>query len=106
MEEVDYEAICEVYNAVKEKERIFFEVQKNKKVNDMEIWARALREEEKISMAKYCKEHGAEEMENIAKAIRDKHEKEIVTKNQLFSAKSSFDKYREVLMAKRTAEHV
>lgn len=58
-DDLDYDQICSVYQGVLKKEREYFEVQKNKKVNDVEIWARALREEEKSAMAKYCKENGA-----------------------------------------------
>lgn len=55
-------------------------------MNDVEIWARALHEEEKKAMKAYCDKHGEEEMENIAKAIKDKHAKELKTKQQLISA--------------------
>jgi len=104
-DDLDYDAITDVYQQKLKHDREYFEVQKNKKVNDIEIWSRALREEEKIAMAKYCKEHGEQEMENIAKAIKDKHAKELATKQMLVSAKSSFDMYREALLAKRRDEH-
>lgn len=87
------------------REREYFDVQKNKKVNDVEIWSRALREEEKIAMGTYCEKHGAKEMEDIAKAIREKHAKELATKQMLVSAKSPFERYREALLAKRREEH-
>ena len=51
------------------KERSAFELKKNQKVNDIEIWTRALREEEAIAMKDYCEKHGNQEMENIRKAI-------------------------------------
>lgn len=43
----------------------------------MEHWARALREEEKVAIEKYCQEHGEEEMKQIQKAIADRNEKEM-----------------------------
>jgi predicted nuclease of predicted toxin-antitoxin system len=42
------------YQNVLRKEKEAIEIQKNKKVNDVEIWARALKEEESISMKDYC----------------------------------------------------
>lgn len=44
------------------KEREAFEITKNKKLNDVEIWVKALKEEESKAMKKYCDEHGAKEM--------------------------------------------
>jgi hypothetical protein len=55
------------------REREGFEIQKNKKVNDVEIWSRAIKEEESLAMKEYCDKHGNEEMENIKKAIEEKH---------------------------------
>jgi hypothetical protein len=46
------------YQRVLKKEREHFEVQKNKKVNDVEIWAKAVREEERTTMKAYCEKHG------------------------------------------------
>lgn len=104
-DDLDYDEIQDVHLAMLKREREYFEVQKNKKVNDVEIWSRALREEEKIAMGEYCKKFGAQEMENIAKAIREKHAKELSTKQMLVSAKGSFESYRETLMGKRRDEH-
>jgi len=34
-------------------------------LKDVEYWARAVREEERIAIEKYAKEHGEEEMKQI-----------------------------------------
>ena len=47
------------------REKAHFEREKNKKVNDVEIWARAMHEEEKTAMKDYCDKNGEQEMENI-----------------------------------------
>ena len=57
-EDLDYDTIMTFYQNVLRREQEAFEVSKNKKVNDVEIWTRALREEECIEMQKYCKEKG------------------------------------------------
>lgn len=83
------------------KEQEAFEVTKNKKVNDVEIWNRALREEESIEMQKYCEEKGNKEMENIEKAIRAKHSKELQTKKALESAFPAFNLFKKALIQRR-----
>lgn len=47
------------------REKDAFEVNKKKKMNDVEIWTRARKEEEKKSMEVYCKEHGQAEVQQI-----------------------------------------
>ena len=68
------------YANILRKEREAFEVTKNKKSNDVEIWVKARKEEESKAMKKFCEEHGAKEMEQIQKAIEDRHTKELNTK--------------------------
>jgi len=46
------------YTNLLKRDRDAFELNKTKKVNDVEIWSRAVKEEEKIAMEKYCSEHG------------------------------------------------
>jgi hypothetical protein len=87
------------------KEREAYEIQKNKKVNDVEIWARALKEEESIAMKEYCQKNGKEEMENIRKAIQEKHAKELLTKKNLESAQGAFSSYKKQLLEQRTKKH-
>lgn len=74
------------YSKVLQKDREAFELNKTKKTNDVEIWTRARKEEEKLAMEKYCQENGQEEIEQIQKAIADRHAKELHTKNNLLTA--------------------
>ena len=45
-------------------------------------------------MKTYCEEKGKIEMENIEKAIRAKHEKEVKTKKGLESASAAVNSYK------------
>ena len=45
-------------------------------MKEVELWARSLREEEKITIDKYAKDHGEKEMEQIQESISNKNEKE------------------------------
>ncbi len=88
------------------REQEAFEVNKNKKVNDVEIWTRALREEECLEMQKYCLEKGNQEMENIEKAIRAKHTKELLTKKALECALPAYNLYKKALNERRKKIHI
>jgi hypothetical protein len=79
-EELNYDQIMTFYTNLLRKEREAFEITKNKKMNDSEIWVRARKEEESKAMKKYCEEHGVKEMEQIQKAIEDRHAKELNSK--------------------------
>ena len=57
-QELDYESIMAFYSNILKKDRERFELNKTKKVNDVEIWTRAVKEDEKLEMEKYCAEHG------------------------------------------------
>lgn len=57
-QELDYESIMAFYSNILKKDRERFELNKTKKVNDVEIWTRAVKEEEKLEMERYCAEHG------------------------------------------------
>jgi hypothetical protein len=100
-DDLDYDTIMTFYQNVLRREREAFEVTKNKKVNDIEIWSRAIKEEECIAMKQYCDEHGNDEMENIKKAIEEKHAKELHTKKALESASSAFKSYKMNLLEQR-----
>ena len=76
-DDLDYDTIMNFYQNELRKEKEAVEVTKNKKVNDVEIWARALKEEESNAWKDYCQKNGKEEMENIRKAIKEKHAKEL-----------------------------
>ncbi len=77
------------------KEKEHFEIEKKKKLKDVEYWARALREEEKVAVEKYCLEHGEEEMKQIQKAIADRNEKELKMKLSLEKAHPVYLRFRE-----------
>lgn len=83
------------------KEREAFEITKNKKSNDVEIWVKARKEEESKAMKKFCDEHGDKEMEQIQKAIQDRHAKELNNKKQLEQAKSAHEVFKAKIMAQR-----
>lgn len=104
-EDLDYDTIMTYYQNVLRREREAFEVTKNKKVNDVEIWSRAIKEEECIAMQQYCDEHGNDEMENIKKAVEEKHAKELQTKKALESASDAFNSYKLNLLEKRKEIH-
>lgn len=63
--EYDYDEVMAYYQALLKKEKEAFEGEKLKKLKDIEYWARAIREEEKIAIEKYAREHGEEEMKQI-----------------------------------------
>ena len=84
--EFDYDEVMNFYQMLLKKEKEAFEGEKQKKIKDVEFWARAVREEEKTAIEKYAKEHGEEEMKQIQKAIRERHEKELKLKQSLEKA--------------------
>ncbi len=100
-EELNYDQIMTFYSNLLRKEREAFEITKNKKLNDVEIWVKARKEEESKAMKKYCDEHGAKEMEQIQKAIEDRHVKELNSKKQLETAKVAHDSFKDKVMALR-----
>lgn len=62
---VDYDAVIEYYQAVLKKEREQIEEDKKKKLREVELWTRAVREEEKAAIEEYARDHGASDMEQI-----------------------------------------
>lgn len=62
-DELNYDQIMTFYSNLLRKEREAFEITKNKKLNDVEIWVKARKEEESKALMKYCEEHGAKEMQ-------------------------------------------
>mmetsp|Transcript_15948 Transcript_15948/g.24683 ORF Transcript_15948/g.24683 Transcript_15948/m.24683 type:complete len:91 (-) Transcript_15948:639-911(-) len=73
-------------------------------MRDVELWARALREEEKSAIEKYSREHGDKEMEQIRESIKQKYEKELKEKQALESAKPHFDAQITTMMEQRKVE--
>jgi hypothetical protein len=84
--EFDYDEVMNFYQMLLKKEKEAFEGEKQKKIKDVEYWARAVREEEKTAIEKYAKEHGEEVMKQIHKVIREHHEKELKLKQSLEKA--------------------
>jgi len=101
---VDYDTVIEYYQAVLKKEREQIEEDKKKKLREVELWTRAVREEEKIAIEKYAADHGDTEMEQIQASIKEKQAKELKDKQALESAKTVFEAHMVKAMAKRHAE--
>lgn len=62
-EKVNYDELIVFYEGVLAKEREQVEEDKKKKLREVELWTRAVREEEKLAIQKYAKEHGDNEIE-------------------------------------------
>lgn len=86
------------------KEREQIEEEKKKKLREVELWTRALREEEKIAIEKYAEQHGDKEIEQIQASIQDKISKELEDKKALTPAKPFFEAYMKSAMEKRNQE--
>jgi uncharacterized membrane protein YcaP (DUF421 family) len=52
--EFDYDEVMTYYQNLLKKEKEAFEGEKQKKLKDVEYWARAVREEEKVAIEKYA----------------------------------------------------
>ena len=59
---VDYDVVIQFYQDVLRKEREQIEEEKKKKLREVELWTRALREEEKLAIEKYALENGDSEI--------------------------------------------
>eukprot|EP00347_Sterkiella_histriomuscorum_P021885 403332425 len=103
-QELDYDTIMNFYQNLLRKEKEQFEVVKKQKLKDTDHWARALREEEKVVIEKYCAEHGEEEMKQIQKAIADRNEKELKMRLALERAYPVYQRFREDVMTVRKVE--
>lgn len=84
--EFDYDEVMSYYQSLLKREKEAFEGEKQRKLKEVEYWARAVREEERIAIEKHAKEHGDEEMKQIQRAIRERHEKELKMKQALEKA--------------------
>ncbi len=104
-DEIDYDTIMNFYQNLLKKEKDQFEIEKQKKVKDVEYLARAVREEEKVVIEKYCAEHGVEEMKMIQKAITERHQKELKQKQSLEKAFPVFLRFKEEIMTGRRREN-
>lgn len=103
-DKINYDDVIDFYQNVLKKERERIEEDKKKKMREVELWNRALREEEKIAIERYAAEHGAEQMKAIQESMRERQEKEQRDKEQLRNAQEAFAKYMAAAMAKRHAE--
>lgn len=75
-------------------------------MREVELWNRALREEEKISVENYAKKHGEEKMKAIQESMRERQQKEQKARDELLTAMSSYKKYIAGAMEKRKLEWV
>jgi len=50
------------YTELIKKEREAFDQEKQRRYKELNLWVRALKEEEKLQIEKYCQEKGEEEM--------------------------------------------
>jgi hypothetical protein len=103
--EIDYDEVMGFYQSILKKEKEAFEGEKQKKIKDVEYWARAVREEEKVAIEKYAKEHGEEEMKQIQQAVRERHEKELKLKQSLEKAQDVYARFRASVMGQRKEAH-
>mgnify|MGYP003345956917 CR=1 FL=1 len=55
-------------------------------------------------MKKYCEDHGVKEMQQIQKAIQDRHAKELNSKKQLENAKGAYEVFKAKVIAQRTEQ--
>jgi hypothetical protein len=60
--EYDYDEIMTFYEQLLRKEKEGIVESKKKKLEDANVWSRAIREEEKVAIIKYAQEHDDEEM--------------------------------------------
>lgn len=54
------------------KEKELIEENKKKKLKEVELWSRSLREEEKMMIEKYASEHAEDDMKEIAESIKER----------------------------------
>lgn len=103
-DKIDYDAVIEFYQNVKRKEREQIEEDKKKKLREVELWTRAIREEEKIAIEQYAEDHGDQEMAQIKESIKEKQAKELKERQALESAKAVFEAHMAKAMEKRHEE--
>ena len=100
-EKINYDEVIVFFEGVLAKEREQVEEDKKKKLREVELWTRAVREEEKLAIQKYAKEHGDDEIEQIKKSIQEKLSKEKEQRDALLSAKEVFLAHMNKMKAKR-----
>lgn len=76
-------------------EREKIEEDKKKKLKDIELWNRSVKEEEKLAVVKYAKEKGQNEAQDINNAILEFNKKKEEDKKALMTAKDQFSAYMQ-----------
>ena len=105
-DKIDYDVVIDYYQSLLQKEREQIEEDKKKKLKEIELWTRATREEEKLAVEKYAKEHGEKEIELIRSTIMERQSKELKEKEALSSAKDVFRAHMEKMMEVRNQQWV
>ena len=62
---------------------------------------RAVKEEEKLAVLKYCETKGEEEVKYIQKAIEERHSKELIVKEAIKPAVSHVQAFKRKIMEER-----
>lgn len=104
-DKLDYDRIMTFYQNLLQKEKKQFEEDKVKKIREVDYWARAIKEEERLAIIKYCEQYGESEMKQIQKAIEERHQKELKMKRSLEKAMPVLLKFKEEVMKVRRADH-
>lgn len=89
-QKIDFDVVIEVYQSLRRKEAELAEENKKKKMRDVELWSRAMREEEKLAVEKYAEETGEKQMEELRQQINEKRMKELEERKALLEAKAIF----------------
>ena len=89
-ERIIYDDVIEFYQGILKREREQIEEDKKKKMREVELWQRALREEEKMHTVSYAQKHGDEKMKAIQESMRERQEKEAKDREALSTAVSHF----------------
>jgi hypothetical protein len=103
--EIDYDSVMSYYQDLIKKEKEAFDVEKQRRHREIQIWSRALKEEQKRQIEKFCEDKGAEEMAQILEAIKQRHERESGLKNAMASSYSSMKAFKDRQMEIRKEKH-
>ena len=105
-DKIVYDDVIEFYQGILKREREQIEEDKKKKMREVELWQRALREEEKMHTVSYAQKHGDEKMKAIQESMRERQEKEAKDREALSTAASHFKGFMTKAMTQRSAEWV
>ena len=97
--------MIEFYKEVLRKEKEQVEEDKKKKLREVELWTRAVREEEKLVIEQYAKENPDDQRTAAIEDLRRKRtEREKAEKQALESARGVFEAHMAKAMANRREE--